>query len=60
MYDQKKTRPEGRVPSGKQSSHWNGVVLVRRKNHRVSRISEADESRMPVKMVAEMTDIERL
>lgn len=60
MYDQKKTRPEGRVPRGKQKSHWNGVVLVRRKNQRVSPISEADERRIPAKIVADMMDMERL
>lgn len=59
MYDQKKTRPDGRVPSGKQRSHWNGV-LERRQNHRVSRISAAEERVMPAKMVKEIRAMARL
>lgn len=60
MYDQKKTRPDERVPRGKQRSHWNGVVLERRQDQRVSRISAAAEKMVPVKMVAEIRAMERL
>lgn len=59
MYDQKNTRPEGRVPRGKQRSHWKGVVRDRRHDHRVSRISAAEERNVPEKMVAEMRAMQR-
>ena len=58
--DQKKTRPEGRVPSGKQSSHSNEVVRERRHSHRVSRASASAEKNMPVNMAAEINDMARL
>lgn len=61
MYDQKKTRPEGRVPNGKQRSQWiDEEVLRRRHSQRVSRISAAAESIVPAKITAERTDIVRL
>jgi len=47
------------VPRGKQRSHCKGV-LERGQNHRVSRISAAEERRMPAKIVAETRDMERL
>ncbi|KAL3514595.1 hypothetical protein ACH5RR_027312 [Cinchona calisaya] len=59
MYDQKKTRPEGRVPSGKQRSHWKGVLDLRQ-NQLVSRISAIAEERVPAKMVRNMSVMTRL
>ena len=58
MYDQKNTRPDGRVPKGKQRSHWKGV-FDRRQNHRVSRISATEERRMPAEMRVEIRAMER-
>lgn len=60
MYDQKNTRPEGRVPIGKQKNHSNGVFLVLRQNHLVSLISAAAEERSPAKIVANRIAMARL
>lgn len=47
------------MPNGKHNSHWK-VVLERRQNQRVSRISAAAERNIPVKMVADIRAIVRL
>lgn len=46
------------MPKGKQRSHWKGV-LERRQNQRVSRISAAEERRIPAEIKAEIRAMER-